>query len=361
MRFWPVFHLFPLLLLAGLIHTLHFDPEQIEWNLNQNRVATAPLDYSGQWENHTYQPSPDNWRFPFYTLTIDKFINGDPTNDDINGTAWEHDITGTQLRYGGDVSGLRDTLDYLAGMGIRGIYVSGSPLINAPWGGDGFSPLDMTLLDPHLGTIKQWQDLVADLHARGMYIIVDNTMATMGDLIGFEGYLNESTPLSYTEHNALWKESRRYHDFSFGNTEKSECQYPRFWGADGEPVVDNGTQNFRGCRDSEFDQYGDVAAFGLYPEWQRQISKFASVQDRLREWDPAVRTKIEHLNCLQITVLDLDGFRMDKGLQITVDAEGEWSYHIRQCAAAVGKHNFFIPGEVVGGNPLSAVYIVGTP
>lgn len=36
--------------------------------------------------------------------------------------------------------------------------------------------------------------------------------------------------------------------------------------ADGEPVVDNGTQNFRGCRDSEFDQYGDVAAFGLYPE-----------------------------------------------------------------------------------------------
>lgn len=89
------------------------------------------------------------------------------------------------------------------------------------------------------------------------------------------------------------------------------------------------------------------------------VSKFASVQDRLREWDPAVRTKIEHLNCLQITVLDIDGFRMDKGLQITADAEGEWAYHIRQCAAAVGKRNFFIPGEVVGGNPLSAVYIVG--
>ena len=88
------------------------------------------------------------------------------------------------------------------------------------------------------------------------------------------------------------------------------------------------------------------------------VSKFASVQDRLREWDPAVRAKIEHLNCLQITVLDIDGFRMDKGLQITADAQGEWSYRIRQCAAAVGKQNFFIPGEVVGGNPMSAVYIV---
>lgn len=58
-------------------------------------------------------------------------------------------------------------------------------------------------------------------------------------------------------------------------------------------------------------------------------------------------------------MLDLDGFRMDKGLQITADAEGEWTYNIRKCAAAVGKHNFFIPGEIVGGNQFSAVYIVG--
>ncbi|KAL8992258.1 MAG: hypothetical protein Q9169_007241 [Polycauliona sp. 2 TL-2023] len=269
-------------LLTCLVSALHFDPDQISWNLNQNRTATAPLDYSGKWENHTFQPSPDNWRFPFYTITIDKFINGDPTNDNSNGTAWEHDITGIQLRYGGDVVGLQDSLDYLAGMGIRGIYMSGCPLINAPWGGDGFSPLDQTLLDPHLGTIRQWQDFIADLHARGMYIIVDNLMATMGDLIGFEGYLNESTPLSYTEHNAVWKGPRRYHDFSFDNTERNECDYPRFWGdgqsygfvkthsqlivPDGEPVVGNGTQNFKGCRNSDFDQYGDVAAFGLYPE-----------------------------------------------------------------------------------------------
>ncbi|KAI4094491.1 MAG: hypothetical protein L6R37_007234 [Teloschistes peruensis] len=298
-----------------------------------------------------------NWRFPFYTVTIDRFVNGDPTNDDSNGTAWEHDITGTQLRFGGDVSGFQDSLDYLAGMGIRGVYIAGSPLINAPWGADAYSPLDMTLLDPHLGTIKQWQDLIADMHSRGMYVIIDNTMATMGDLIGFEGYLNSSTPLSYTEHNALWKDSRRYHDFDIGNVELPECEYPRFWGSDGILVTANGTENFKGCRDSEFDQYGDVAAFGLYPEWQRQISKFASVQDRLREWRPSVRAKIEHLNCLQIMMLDLDGFRMDKGLQITADAEGEWTYNIRKCAAAVGKHNFFIPGEIVGGNQFSAVYI----
>lgn len=24
---------------------------------------------------------------------LDRFINGDPTNDDANGTAWEHDVS----------------------------------------------------------------------------------------------------------------------------------------------------------------------------------------------------------------------------------------------------------------------------
>jgi alpha-1,3-glucan synthase len=32
-------------------------------------------------------------------------------------------------------------------------------------------------------------------------------------------------------------------------------------------------------------------------DWQRQLAKFASVQDRLREWVPSVREKIEHFSC----------------------------------------------------------------
>lgn len=46
--------------------------------------------------------------------------------------------------------------------------------------------------------------------------------------------------------------------------------------SDGEQVHDNGTQNLRGCRNSEFDQYGDMPAFEKLPyggEWQRQYVK----------------------------------------------------------------------------------------
>ncbi len=100
------------------VTALRYDPEQVAWNLNLQKDAAHPLDYWGEWENHTYHKSPGNWRFPFYTLFLDKFANGDPTNDDANGTYFEHDIMSNQLRHGGDVKGFVDSLDYLQGMGI---------------------------------------------------------------------------------------------------------------------------------------------------------------------------------------------------------------------------------------------------
>lgn len=72
-------------------------------------------------------------------------------------------------------------------MGIKGLYLAGSPFINQPWAADSYSPLDLTLLDHHFGDIEAWRQAINEIHARGMYVIMDNTMATLGDLIGFEG------------------------------------------------------------------------------------------------------------------------------------------------------------------------------
>ena len=177
----------------------------------------------------------------------------------------------------------------------------------------------------------------------------------LGDLIGFEGFLNKSAPLNPGEYNYVWKSSRRYHDFQPGNKALAQCDYPRFWNDEGSGLTK--TDLGAGCRDSEFNQYGEVASFGNYAEWQAQISKFAFVQDRLREWRPDVRKKLEHFSCMTIAMLDIDGFRIDKGLQVTLDAQGEWSDAIRQCARGFGKQNFFIPGEIVSGNSFGSLYI----
>jgi alpha-1,3-glucan synthase len=56
-------------------------------------------------------------------------------------------------------------------------------------------------------------------------------------------------------------------------------------------------------------------------------------------------------------MLDIDGFRIDKALQVTLDAQGDWSDATRQCARRFNKENFFIPGEIVSGNAFGALYI----
>jgi alpha-1,3-glucan synthase len=108
---------------------------------------------------------------------------------------------------------------------------------------------------------------------------------------------------------------------------------------------------------SEFDQYGDTEAFGVFSEWHRQLSKFASVQDRLREWKPSVGDKIKHLACLVISMLDIDGIRVDKATQVTTDFLAEWGQSVHACARRYGKTNFFITGEVTGGDTFGAIYI----
>ncbi|KAK0625431.1 alpha-1,3 glucan synthase [Bombardia bombarda] len=349
--------IFTLTLSGRLTHSLRYDPQYATHNLNQNTTAEDPLDYYGKWEDHEFKHSPDNWRFPFYTLFLDRFVNGNPSNDNANGTLFEQDITSTQLRHGGDIQGLIDSLDYIYGMGIRGIYIAGSPFINQPWQSDSYSPLDLTLLDAHFGDIAEWRRAVDEIHNRGMYVLLDNTVATMGDLLGFEGYLNESAPFLPEEHKTVWKTPRRYLDFDIGTEYNETCEFPRFWNETGMPIDQQFVDQFKGCYDGDFDQFGDTEAFGVYPDYRRQITKFASVQDRLREWVPSVRQKLETFSCMAIRMLDIDGFRYDKAIQVTADAAGNFSYALRECARGVGKNNFFMPGEITGGNNIGSIYL----
>jgi alpha-1,3-glucan synthase len=82
----------------------------------------------------------------------------------------------------------------------------------------------------------------------------------MGDLIGFEGFLNETAPFQTQEHKVQWKSSLQYHDFSFGNDYNDTCEYPKFWNQSGLPLlkgVDATFDKLVGCYDSEFDQVRD--------------------------------------------------------------------------------------------------------
>lgn len=91
--------------------------------------------------------------------------------------------------------------------------------------------------------------------------MIDNTMATMGDLIAFEGYLNASVPFDTKEHEVIYRDSsRQYSDFKYGNSYNTTCSYPTFWLESGFPVGPDVTDQLTGCYDSEFDQVRTVLA-----------------------------------------------------------------------------------------------------
>jgi alpha-1,3-glucan synthase len=179
----------------------------------------------------------------------------------------------------------------------------------------------------------------------------------MGDLLAFKGFENKTATFSTKEHDVLYKTGRQYLDFAPSNDYNQTCDYPRFYLDTGYPVETNVTNQLVGCFNSDFDQYGDIEAFGVHPDWQRSLAKFASVQDRLREWVPSVRERLERFSCITIQQLDIDGFRFDKATQITVDALGNHSAAVRECASRLGKKNFFLPGEITGGNNYGSIYL----
>jgi alpha-1,3-glucan synthase len=186
--------IFPLLL--PLVLSAIWTPENDAWNMNQKREATKVEEYDVLYQGHTYFPSPQDWRFPFYTIMPDRFVDGNPSNNDIFGEIFEWDFHEVNFHHGGDMKGMESKLDYVEALGAKGIYVAGTPLLNLPWDSHYYNPYDFTQVDAHLGTLAEYRSFVNAAHARGMYVMIDLTIATGADLLYFEGFFNQSAPFS---------------------------------------------------------------------------------------------------------------------------------------------------------------------
>ena len=67
--------------------------------------------------------------------------------------------------------------------------------------------------------------------------------------------------------------------------------------------------------------------------------------------------RLIHFSCLALKALDFDAIHINKVTQVTVDAMAIWAAGVQKCAAEAGKNNFFITGEVTGGNTLGSLYL----
>ena len=71
----------------------------------------------------------------------------------------------------GDLKGIRGRLDYLAWLGVDALWLS--PVFVSPMADNGYDIADYCAVDPVFGTVDDFDGLLADLHARGMKLILD--------------------------------------------------------------------------------------------------------------------------------------------------------------------------------------------
>ncbi|GAA1734945.1 glycoside hydrolase family 13 protein [Luedemannella helvata] len=71
----------------------------------------------------------------------------------------------------GDLPGLTARLDYLAALGVDAVWLT--PFYPSPWADGGYDVADYRAVDPQLGTLDDFDALVAAAHERGLRVIID--------------------------------------------------------------------------------------------------------------------------------------------------------------------------------------------
>ena len=141
--------------------------------------ANDDISFTHDYELRARNESPDHARGftpadVIYLVTPDRFVNGDPANDTVEGFADGLDRSDDYGRHGGDIAGLIQSLDYLADMGFTAIWVN--PLLEnaVPESSyHGYSTTDFYRIDPRYGSNEDYLEFIAEAKKRGILVIKD--------------------------------------------------------------------------------------------------------------------------------------------------------------------------------------------
>jgi glycosidase len=108
-----------------------------------------------------------------YLIMPDRFANGDPTNDEPAEAPSSHDRSKPRAYHGGDLRGIREHLPYLKDLGVTTLWLTPIVKNGATQDYHGYGAVDLYAVDPHLGSVQDYQDLVAAAHEQHMKVFFD--------------------------------------------------------------------------------------------------------------------------------------------------------------------------------------------
>ena len=106
-----------------------------------------------------------------YLIMPDRFANGDSSNDDPAEAKGYYDRSAPRGFHGGDLKGITDHLPYLKDLGITALWLT--PFWKNANDYHGYGVTDMYAVDPHFGTLRDYQAFVAASHAHGIKFFFD--------------------------------------------------------------------------------------------------------------------------------------------------------------------------------------------
>jgi len=113
----------------------------------------------------------------FYQIFVDRFANGDQSNDPPGVTPWGSPPTRDNF-FGGDLQGILDHLPYLKDLGVTALYLT--PIFKAR-SNHKYDTCDYLTIDPSFGTNQLFHKFVDKAHSRGIRILLDAVFNHCGD------------------------------------------------------------------------------------------------------------------------------------------------------------------------------------
>lgn len=108
-----------------------------------------------------------------YLIMPDRFANGDPTNDEPADAPGSHDRSKARAYHGGDLQGIKNHLPYFKELGATTLWLTPIVKNGATQDYHGYGAVDLYAVDAHLGTVKDYQELVAAAHQQHMKVFFD--------------------------------------------------------------------------------------------------------------------------------------------------------------------------------------------
>ena len=286
----------------------------------------------------------------FYFVMTDRFANGDKTNDDggLGGdrTTSGFDPTDSGFYMGGDIAGMKDKLDYIAGLGTTAIWLT-PPFVNqavqGPEGSQsagyhGYWITDFTRIDPHYGTNEEMKEFIDAAHDKGIKVYFDIITNHTADTISYaNGNYSYKTTLVVPYKDATGADIDTYalagKDFPQLDAATSFPYKPVASVVKKTPESLNDVTMYHNRGNTTWS--GESVTYGDFDGLDDLMTENKAVVDGMAD---IYKAWVD---------FGIDGFRIDTVKHVNFEFWEDWTEQI----AAAGGEDFFMFGEVYEANP----------